>query len=121
LRYSLDLDAHMDPEKVGNAHRADADCYVNGHLLVEMIGKCIEDGHIDIEGDIGEQLHEFCWSAMVITKFPFGKHKGVLLTDIPDSYYLWALKNMDCFQEDNERFDPDLADAVGKEVEKRLD
>lgn len=121
LRYSLDLDAHMDPKMVSVAHRTDTDVYVNGHLLVEMIGKCIEDGHINPDDDIGEQLHEFSWAPPVITKFPFGKHKGVLLTEVPDSYYLWALNNMDCFQEDNERYDPDLSAAVAKVIESRFD
>jgi len=121
LRYSLDLDAHMDPKMANLPHRTDTDVYVTGHLLVEMVSKCILDGHIDPEGDIGEQLHEFSWAAPVITKFPFGKHKGVLLKDVPDSYYMWAINNMDCFQENHERYDPDLSTAVANEIESRLD
>jgi uncharacterized protein (DUF3820 family) len=32
--------------------------------------------------------------ARQITRFPFGKHKGVYFKDIPDTYLEWAAKNL---------------------------
>lgn len=32
--------------------------------------------------------------ARQITRFPFGKHKGVYIKDIPDDYLNWCAKNL---------------------------
>lgn len=43
------------------------------------------------------------------TKFPFGKHKGVKLRDIPRSYCQWLLDNV-------HDLDPDLREAVASRI-----
>ncbi len=43
---------------------------------------------------------------------PFGKHKDMLLSDLPISYLTWAVENLDS---------PEVVSALEKELEKRYD
>ena len=47
---------------------------------------------------------------------PFGKHKGVLLSDVPTDYLWWVLEGSDVI----DRF-PELAGMVEDELEERGD
>lgn len=64
------------------AHSADGDIEV----LIEMTRCMLRDAGCSIE----ELLH-IQNIPVVITKMPFGKHQGLLLSDIPKSYVDWLL------------------------------
>lgn len=48
------------------------------------------------------------------TKFPFGKHKGVYIKDIPDDYLNWCSKNLV-----SEEFRYTILQLVIEEIEYR--
>lgn len=116
LRYLLDLDV---PDDVG-VHRAGADTVVCARLLERLIQMAIERGQIDPTGDVGAELNLLCWSHIPVRTWPFGKHRGVPLEDIPNDYYIWALKNVNSLGEDDPAYDADLAESVRQLLEKRL-
>lgn len=116
LRYFLDLDV---PDSYG-AHRADIDTFVCAKLLDKLIDKALENKLIDLNEDIGVQLNKLCWSPIEIKKWPFGKNKGLLLSELTNDYYMWALKNIAQLQEDNPSYDYDLAESVRQLLETRL-
>ena len=53
-----------------------------------------------------KRLVELSWLPITMKSFPFGKHQGVLLKDIPTDYFLWGLKN--------------LVYSINQEVERRF-
>jgi len=116
LRYYLDLDV---PDDIG-VHRADADALVCAKLLDRLVELAISNGQIDPGLDIGEQLNRLCWTHIETKIWPFGKHKGRLLSDLDNDYYAWALKNLPQLQEDGSSYDPDLSESVRRLLEKRL-
>lgn len=116
LRYRLDLDV---PEDLP-AHRAGADVYTCGRLLEKLIMVGIEDHKIKLDKDISEQVINLCWDSIKIDNWPFGKHAGKKLEDIPTDYYMWAVDNMDIFKENNPNYNADLSDSVAKVLETRL-
>ena len=115
LRYRLDLNI---PD--GEAHRAEHDTLMCAKLLEILIDYGVATGRIDNTKDIGKQLVELSWSPLKIRKFPFGKHRGVAIADVPTDYYQWAINKLDSFQENNERYDRDLVETVRAELERRL-
>jgi len=48
---------------------------------------------------------------MAVTTMPFGKHKGLPLTELPDDYLDWLLQNVE--------MRPPLQHAIHTEVERR--
>ncbi len=116
LRYHLDLD--VDDELI--AHRADTDVITCGKLFEKLIDIAVEKDLLDLNGDIAEQLLDLCWNPIQITVWPFGKHKGKKLNDIPTDYYMWAIEKMDCLNDEHSNYDNDLATSVGKILESRL-
>ena len=116
LRYFLDLDLPDDLV----AHRAEADVKTCGALLLNLLEKGIESGKLDVNVDFVEQLVDLSQQPITVNVFPFGKHKGMKLADVPTDYYSWALKNMDSLQEGNPRYDSDLAASIVKVLEVRL-
>lgn len=116
LRYLLDLDV---PDDTG-VHRAGADTVVCAKLLEHLLGLAIEGGQIDATSDLGAELNALCRSHIPVRAWPFGKHKGVPLEDIPNDYYVWALKNVNSLNEDDPGYDPDLSESVRLLLEKRL-
>lgn len=116
LRYYLDLDV---PDDIG-VHRADADALVCAKLLDRLIDVGVQVGLLDTESDIGTQLNDLCWSHIAIKTWPFGKHRGQLLSDLDNDYYAWALKNLPQLQEGNPSYDIDLSESVRLLLEKRL-
>lgn len=90
LRYQFKLDA-------GTAHRAMGDVLACLSLL-----RMVCDGKgLDLEGVLVLTRQ----SISLDTKFPFGKHKGTAIRDLPVSYCMWALENMT-------NLDPDLREAI---------
>ncbi len=116
LRYLLDLD--VDNEL--SAHRADADVMTCGRLIEKLLEIAIENEQIDPTKDILPQIVGLCWDPMPINKWTIGKkYIGCELDSIPNSYYMWALENIDELDDENPRFNRDLANAVEKILEDR--
>ena len=116
LRYYLDLDVPDDMV----AHRADTDVITCGKLLEKLIELAVEKDLLNLDEDLEEQLLSLCWNPIKIKFWPFGKHKGKALKEIPTDYYMWAIEKMDCLNEENSNYDNDLATSVGKILESRL-
>jgi len=115
LRFLLDLDL----PQFHNVHRADADAVTCAMLLQALVGYAIELGLVTDAPDLGEQLAKLCWGPIAVKTWPFGKHRGALLADIPNDYYVWALKNVNSLQAGNSDYDPDLAESVKQLLEQR--
>ena len=116
LRYLLDLDV---PD--GHAvHRAADDAVTCALLLHALVDFAIEQGQVTEDGDIGQQLHDLCWQYITVAKWPFGKYRGVALSEIPDDYYAWALKNLPALNEADPGYDRDLSESVRQLLESRL-
>ncbi len=90
------------------AHSADGDTLVTAYLLILLIRDYLERGH----QDDAQSLIEFSQRPIVVAKMPFGKHRGVLLEEVPDDYLRWAIKNV-------EDMDSDLRYSIGNRL-KRL-
>ena len=116
LRYALELDV---PDEM-IAHRAAEDVFVTAKLFEYLVVTAIDKGLISIDKPIGEQLYDLSIKPKKITKMPFGKHKGVLLSDIPTDYFLWVTENTDAFDEESALYNSDLTLAVTIELEHRL-
>lgn len=116
LRYRFELSI---PDGT-SIHRAGGDALVCANLLEFLVDYAIESGKIIDNNMIGEQLFELCWKPISKTKWPFGKHKGVLLTDIPLDYFNWAISNIDFLNDTKSEYDADLAESVRAELERRL-
>lgn len=117
LRYKLDLDV---PETIG-VHRAGADAYTCAILLDKLIEIGILNGTINEKIPLGPQLSDLSWKFNPITTWPFGgKHKGKLLTELDNDYYLWALKTLSQLKEGDPTYDADLAESIRLVLEKRL-
>lgn len=110
LRYALDLDV---PDTV-SVHRASGDIYVTGVLFEYLLTLAVEQGHLQEGPNMIEDLIEWVKSPIIVTVMPFGKHKGKPLTEVPLSYWSWALQNMDALQEDSSGYDADFAASVEK-------
>ena len=117
LRYALDLPI---PDDIP-AHLADADVMVTALLLAHLIGLALEQGVINDDSDYGEQLIEYLASPVVMTIMPFGKHKGKKLTEVPISYWQWAMDKMDSLNEADPAYDKDFAASVSAAVEAILE
>lgn len=117
LRYMLDLDVS---DNIG-VHRAAADTLVTGKLLEKLIEIGIKNGTLDDASDLGPQLVALSWKFIPIKKWPIGgKHKGALLTDLSNDYYVWALKTLDQLREGSPQYDEDLAESVRLVLTERL-
>ena len=116
LRYKLDLPV----DDALGAHRAAADTVVCAVLFEFLVDYALATDAVTDGPDLAEQIWALCWRPRPITKWPFGKNKGKLLSEIPTDYYMWALDNMDALKEGSAGFSPDLAASVAAELEKRL-
>ena len=95
LMYYLERDTAR--EQLRNAHSALADVSVCAVILDHI---CRHEAITSIEG-----LYAASERARIPTTMPFGKHKGVLLTDVPSDYKAWLLSQGD--------IDPYLRKALG--------
>lgn len=117
LRYALDLPI----SDTLPAHLADADVMVTGILFYTLVEKAIIDGIINTEDDIGTQLVEWLDAPVITTIMPFGKHKGKKFTEVPISYWQWAMDNFDSLNEKDSAFDKDFATSVAVAIEEILE
>lgn len=116
LRYALDL-GHDDL----TCHRAGDDAMICGLLFEKLLERIHQADPTLDAGDLIMAACEISNTAIPIKRFPFGKHKGELLEDVPTSYYDWALNNTDAFNEESPNFDPDLSECVIRILEKRFE
>lgn len=107
LRYFLELDI---PDDIGS-HRADVDVLVLAKLVEKLIESGLEQSLIEPDA-IEESLVFWTQQPIKFEVFPFGKHKGVPLEDIPRDYWNWAMKNIDSFKEDHPNYNQDLVLSV---------
>jgi DNA polymerase III epsilon subunit-like protein len=108
LRFALELEIPLEMR----CHRAGNDSYMTAKLLETLISYMEEMNLIDKEKPYGPQILEYATSPIIYERMPFGKHKNELMTNIPHSYWNWAIKNTDWFNPDADNHDPDLAASI---------
>jgi DNA polymerase III epsilon subunit-like protein len=110
LRFALKLDVPIEMY----CHRAGNDSFITAKLLEAFIGIMIESNIIDIEQPFGPQIYDWTVSPILYNRMPFGKYKGDLISSIPHSYWQWALKNTQWFDDTADNYDPDLAASINE-------
>jgi exodeoxyribonuclease X len=110
LRFALELDVPIEMY----CHRAGNDSYITAKLLEALVGYMEEMGLIDKDQPYGPQVADYASSSILYERMQFGKHKGELMKDVPHSYWQWAMKNTDWFNEEADNYDPDLAASIHK-------
>jgi exodeoxyribonuclease X len=88
LRYSRNL--NVDTFGIG-AHRALGDALVTAALLRNELqsAEFLALGIKDVDA-----LIDYAESPIILSTFPFGKHKGKLISEVPDDYIAWCLRDM---------------------------
>jgi DNA polymerase III epsilon subunit-like protein len=117
LRYRLDLPV---PDSA-TAHRAGDDTLTCALLFEFLVDLALAKGLVSDSADLGEQMHRLCWKPMIITKWPFGKHRGKSLGEIDTSYFMWAVDNLESLDSTKSGYDADLAASVENELTRRLE
>ena len=77
---------YRDVHRPVNAHAAKDDVFMCYQVLIKLVEIAIERGHIEPNGDIGEQIVTFCNTPMRYQFMPFGKHKGEPMSTVPLNY-----------------------------------
>lgn len=116
LRYLLELEV---PDNFGG-HRVDSDIMTCGKLIEMLIELATVKGQLNVEESIGPQLYTLANAPAYVETWPFGKHRGKKLEDIPSDYFFWAIDNMDSLKEGSGKYDRDLAESIKKVLENRL-
>lgn len=115
LRYRFELDI---PEDIPH-HRASTDAFMTAKLLEYLIAVMIEDELLNIDEPYLDQIAEYINKPVIMTKMPFGKHKGIKFTEIPMSYLEWLINNADSLDESKPEYDKDFAATIINEFERR--
>lgn len=115
LRFALELDVPIEM----HCHRAGNDSFITGKLLEIMVDLMESSNLLDLDKPYGPQIAKWATAPIIYEKFPFGKHKGENVDDVPVSYINWAFNNMDSLNESNDNFDADLAATLTLTLEKR--
>lgn len=102
-----------------NAHAAKDDVFMCYQVLMKLIDIAIERGHIDESGDIGAQIVDFCNKPMLYSCMPFGKHKGMKMSEVPLNYIEWMITNSDILDTSNPNCDKDLVYTFEYEYSSR--
>jgi len=108
LRFELELDIPIEMR----CHRAGNDSYITAKLLEMLIDIMEAEGLLDTEQPYGPQIVKWATDPIIYERMPFGKHKNELMTSVPHSYWQWAMRNTDWFNEDADNYDPDLAASI---------
>ena len=125
LRYRLNL----RPVLADVPHRAGYDAHVTSLLFEYIVDTLVSNGTLSPVEAVDEtnvfetwftQLINWYESPIKIETMPFGKHKGDKLEDVPESYWKWALSNVDLLDETNPDYDSDFADSVYDLLSKKL-
>lgn len=93
-------------------HQADSDIYMAGKLFEYLLDIMIQRGLVDTSYDIGKQIIAFQNEPIILKTWPFGKHKGVPVADVPSDYLQWAVLNLSSLNEEHADYDIDLAATV---------
>ena len=107
LRYWLKLDGAGI--RSAAAHRAGGDAIVTGHIFHRELIE-YEVAHPDASMD---DFMRHVESPVVVTRLPFGKHRGQLIADVPISYLQWAIRNMI-------DLDPDVRFAIESQIDRHF-
>lgn len=113
LRFKLELDVPLEMY----CHRAGNDSYITGKLLETLVDYMEGLGLLNLDEDYGPQIVQWAAEPIIYSKMPFGKHKGLLMKDVPRSYWSWAMQNMDSLNEQADNYDPDLAASIAAALE----
>lgn len=108
LRFALGLDVPLDMY----CHRAGNDSYITAKLLEVLVGLMEESGIIDIDKPYGPQIVAWANEPIIYELWPIGKYKGYKFSDIPKSYWSWAINNIDSLNSDADNFDNDLYQSL---------
>jgi exodeoxyribonuclease X len=110
LRFALKLDVPIEMY----CHRAGNDSFITGRLLEFFVDMLESNDMLDKNAPYGPQIAKWAAEPIIYTRMPFGKHKGELMTEVPTSYWSWAMKNTHWFDEEADNFDPDLLASIQK-------
>lgn len=83
LSYMLSSDQDKTRDLLKNAHSAKADILLTADILKHLIRA------LDVRSM--EDLHLAFEAALIPTHLNFGKHKGLAIGDVPESYVSWLL------------------------------
>ncbi len=108
LRFALGLEVPIEM----HCHRAGNDSYITAKLLEVLVDLMEAQGLIDTSLPYGPQIAQWAAEPIIYERMPFGKHKGELMTEVPHSYWKWAMTNMDSLNEQADNYDPDFAASV---------
>ena len=86
LLYHFSKDRHKTRENLRNAHSALADVKFCRVILNRVL--------LTVRPPSWESLWEFSERARIPDTMPFGKYRGVKISDLPDDYRRWALANL---------------------------
>jgi hypothetical protein len=109
LRFALELDVPITMY----CHRAGNDSFITAKLLEVLVDLMESTGLLNKDEAYGPQIAKWAAEPIIYVNMPFGKHKNVPMGDIPKSYWAWAMKNTDWFNEEADNYDPDLAASIG--------
>lgn len=110
LRFALELDVPIEMY----CHRAGNDSFITGRLLEVLVELMESSNLLNVDEPYGPQILEWAAAPIIYERMPFGKHKNELMTEVPKSYWKWAMQNMDSLNEEADNFDPDFAASVHK-------
>lgn len=113
LRFALKLDVPIDMY----CHRAGNDSFMTGRLMESFVDMMEEMGILKADAPYGPQIANWAAEPIIYKRMPFGKHKGELMKDVPHSYWNWAMKNTQWFDETADNFDPDLMASINAAIE----
>lgn len=102
------------------AHSAEDDVYMCYKVLLHLVQLAIEQGHIDPNQDIGQQIVDFCNAPFEYKIMPIGKHKGVPMNELVMDYMTWMVEKSDILNEKHPTFNRDLAYTFEQEFGRRL-
>lgn len=108
LRFKLEIDIPLEMR----CHRAGNDALMTGKLLEMYVDFMENMNMLNKDKPYGPQISEWLAKPIIYKTMTIGKHKGELLTDIPKSYWSWAMSKTDWFNEDAPNYDPDFAASV---------
>ena len=108
LRFALELDVPIEML----CHRAGNDSYMTGRLLEALVDLMESTGIIELDKPYGPQVMKCLSGPILYSLMPFGKHKGIPMSEVPKSYWHWAMEKTDWFNEDSENYDADLAESI---------
>jgi len=116
LRYWLNLPV---PHEL-ISHRAQPDTQVCVHLLARVVQELVDQSQLNPDVNLAPQLVRLTQEPIPVITWPFGKHKGKSFAELDTDYLCWCVDNMKYLNPQDADHDPDLAESVRQELERRL-